>query len=145
MSKIETPVSDTLTEKGIWIKFGLIPLYIKPLNFSQVTEIAELISKYNNKDYGNSDGKTFMSIALDNIAKEGNAEIIHKICKISVFRSAWKRKVFGFIVSRNLTSEVYKKIFSCVISAYDLSFFLTSLVFMKGVKMKTKSLHTEEE
>ena len=38
-------VTDTITEKGIWVKFGIIPIYVRPLTFAQVTEISELLRR----------------------------------------------------------------------------------------------------
>jgi hypothetical protein len=138
---MNTRVADTITEKGIWVRFGIIPIYVSPLTFAQVTEISELLTEY--KDDNSDDGETVMAVAMRNLAQSGNADIVEKIIVSAVFRRRWQRFMFGWLVRNNLTSKVYKDIFTNIISTYDLGFFLTTFLFMRGSKMKTKENENE--
>lgn len=131
----ETKVKDAITEEPIKIKVGRLNFDCKPLNLPQVIEIAELI-KNNVKIEENTLDSNMISFALNNPT---NAKAMQEACLIAIFRSKFKRRIFGSYVRKNLHSEEYKAIFKHITEAFDYGFFLGSLIFLKNTTMKKKT------
>lgn len=130
----ETKVADALAERGTWIKVGAIRIYAKPLTMLQVQEIGELVSKIKCDLNQQSD------MSISNFAFDAHEDVgtMSEVFVIALFRRKIFRRLFGSYVKRHLTSESYKTIFTHINSAFDYSFFLTSLIFLKGTTQKKK-------
>lgn len=133
-------VKDTLLEKGFKMRFGILPIMVKPLTLAQVQEIGVLAGGLGTND----DELKEMQFAdgLSDLAKYG--DLINEICLIILFRSQSKRGLLGNFIKKRLTSDHYKKLMGWLYQTFDFGFFLTSLVFMRGIKTKTKDGKKEE-
>jgi hypothetical protein len=133
-------VKDTLLEKGFKMRFGIFPISVKPLTLAQVQEIGALAGGLGTND----DELKEMQFAdgLSDLAKYG--DLINDICLIILFRSQSKRGLLGGFIKKRLTSDHYKKLMGWLYQTFDFGFFLTSLVFMRGIKTKTKDGKKEE-
>lgn len=133
-------VKDTLLEKGFKMRFGILPIRVKPLTLAQVQEIGALAGGLGTND----DELKEMQFAdgLSDLAKYG--DLINDICLIILFRSQRKRGLLGNFIKKRLTSDHYKKLIGWLYQTFDFGFFLTSLVFMRGIKTKTKDGRKEE-
>lgn len=133
-------VKDTLLEKGFKMRFGILPIMVKPLTLAQVQEIGALAGGLGTND----DELKEMQFAdgLADLAKYG--DLINDICLIILFRSQSKRGILGNFIKKRLTSDHYKKLMGWLYQTFDFGFFLTSLVFMRGIKTKTKDGKKEE-
>lgn len=133
-------VKDTLLEKGFKMRFGILPIRVKPLTLAQVQEIGALAGGLGTND----DELKEMQFAdgLSDLARYG--DLINDICLIILFRSQRKRGLLGNFIKKRLTSGHYKKLMGWLYQTFDFGFFLTSLVFMRGIKTKTKDGRKEE-
>lgn len=133
-------VKDTLLENGFKMRFGILPIRVKPLTLAQVQEIGVLAGGLGTND----DELKEMQFAdgLSDLAKYG--DLINDICLIILFRSQSKRGILGNFIKKRLTSDHYKKLMGWLYQTFDFGFFLTSLVFMRGIKTKTKDGKKEE-
>lgn len=133
-------VKDTLLEKGFKMRFGILKINVMPLTLAQVQEIGALAGGLG----ANDEELEAMQFAdgLSDLAKYG--DLINDICLIVLFRSQSKRGLLGNFIKKRLTSEHYKKLIGWLYQTFDFGFFLTSLVFMRGIKTKTKEGGKEE-
>lgn len=133
-------VKDTLLEKGFKMRFGILQINVKPLTLAQVQEIGALAGGLGT----NGDELKEMQFAegLSDLAKYG--DLINDICLVVLFRSQSKRGLLGNFIKKRLTSDHYKKLIGWLYQTFDFGFFLTSLVFMRGIKTKTKEGGKEE-
>lgn len=130
----ETKVKDTITEEPKRIKIGKFYFNCNPLNLSQVVEIAELIKNNVKLDDKELDS-TMISLSLNH---PEYAETMKEVCLIAIFRTKFKRCVFGRYIKKNLCSEEYKAIFTHITEAFDYCFFLGSLIFLKNTTTKKR-------
>lgn len=133
-------VRDTLLENGFKMRVGVLPIMVKPLTLAQVQEIGALSGGLGAewdelKEMRFADG-------LSNLAENG--DLISEICLVILFRSQRKRWLFGNYIRKRLTSEHYKELMGWLYRTFDFGFFLTSLVFMRGIRTKTKDGESAE-
>lgn len=133
-------VKDTLLERGFNMRFGILPIRVKPLTLAQVQEIGALAGGLGTNDEELKEMQ--FADGLSDLAKYG--DLINDICLIILFRSQRERGLLGKFIKKRLTSDHYKKLMGWLYQTFDFGFFLTSLVFMRGIKTKTKDGKKEE-
>lgn len=133
MEKNSTKTTETLSEKSVWLLIGLLPIRVKPLNLRQITEVGELALMI---DDVMLDTEQLLSTFLFSRGKE--LPIIEEISLKVLFRERWKRFLFGRYIKKRLTTKQLKKVISILEMSVDYRFFLNSLIFLRGMKMKTK-------
>ena len=133
MEKNSTKTTETLSEKSVWLLIGLLPIRVKPLNLRQITEVGELALMIEDVKL---DMEQLLSTFLFSRGKE--LPIIEEISLKVLFRERWKRFLFGGYIKKRLTTKQLKKVISILEMSVDYRFFLNSLIFLRGMKMKTK-------
>lgn len=128
----EKKTSDVLTEKGVWIKFGLLPLHIKPLNLSQIWEIGEIVSKCEVVELSGKFNAIEKMLAYHDELKN-----LQEIVIKAVFRGSVARFLLGRYIKSKTTMNVYKQIIAFCAQSFDAQFFFQSMTFLRGAKEVT--------
>lgn len=136
----ERKVGDAVIEKPLILKLGAIPVKVKPLTLAQIIEIGDIAADMVDVDI--TDTATFAE-ALKMGHLQGDK--VFSICEVVAFRSRWRRRLLGWLLRRRMTSKVYQQLISWLYSTFDFGFFLTSLVFMRGIRTKTKDENENAE
>lgn len=132
--KKDTKTADTMIEKPYRMRVGMFLFKVRPLNMSQVIEIGELASYMKEFDVKEEANGTVVSYAYKNTE---DVEIIQDIAIIAMFRSKWKRRLFGGYVRKRLTTRILKQCFTAIYDTFDYAFFFTSSIFLRGVAEMT--------
>lgn len=150
MRENKTKTTDALGEKAQRIKIGRLTFKVKPLTLLQVKEIGEELEGVDLSDF--DENKTINSNDSEDVANvkrammvqsyvfskhEGIESMTNALIK-SLFRSDFKRKLFGWYIRKNLTMENYGRIYANLHANFDFAFFLQSLIFLKGATMTEK-------
>lgn len=135
----QTKTADTLMERGYFMRVGLLPIYVKPLTLGQVIEIGELSSYLEEYD---------MDEEPSNMAKFAfrhsmDVETLQEIALVAVFRSKFKRKIFGWYIRKRLNTRILKDCLKAVFNTFDYAFFFSSTIFLKEMKRKKKAKKNE--
>ena len=132
-------VADTISEKSALVWFGIFPILIRPLTLAQIYDIGAVVERMGVIDI---DGEFNPVVKMLQQYKE--IKECTDIVKICCFRKRWKRKVFGRIITSNLTMMRYKQVIEVAALSFGAAFFLTSFTFLKGTKEVTKRTNTDE-
>lgn len=130
----KTRTTDTLGERGKWIKIGILPVYARPLTLLQVQEIGEEMNTIDTEGFEAYQTSSGYILHHPEQAKAINNAIIK-----SLFRKPWKRFLFGRYVLNHLNSEVFKEVFANLQASFDYDFFLAGLIFLQGTKTKKEN------
>lgn len=124
--------SATIKEKGTWIRFGLLPFYIRPMTLGQIWEIGELVEKC---DVIELEGRFN---AIEEILKHSkDLRLLQKVVVKAVFRSGLLRFLLGWYIKRKTTMGVYGKVISYCAESFNAPFFFQSMTFLRGSKQAT--------
>ena len=133
-SEEKREVADTLSEKGIWIRIGFLPLRLRPITLAQIYEMGAIANDIN------ADGleeKKKIKILAETIAHYNDARIMSKVFVICLFRSLLMRFLFGWYIRHNLTMREYEKLITFESTSFNINFFLTSIIFLKKTTTMT--------
>lgn len=140
--KEENKVTDTLAERGRWMRIGILPIHLRPLTLLQVQEISEQLSEIDEvqrqleeKDYQMASCYFFKN--PNSVKRMINAIVC------SMFRGKVARLLFGGYVRRRLTSDNFKPAFANINAAFDYNFFLVSLIFLQGTTRKMEKTENQ--
>jgi hypothetical protein len=128
--------TDTISERGKFIRIGILPIYARPLTLLQVEEIGEVVE-------GMSEIKDTDPVITSEVFKrvEG-AKALGEVLVISLFRSRIMRLLLGGYVKKRLDSDTIKKCVAHMKDTFDFAFFFTATVFLRGMK-RTKEERDE--
>lgn len=124
--------ANALCEKGVWIRFGLIPFRLKPLTLAQIWEIGENVQECKQLDI---EGK-FNAIEKM-LSAHQDVKTLQKIVVKAVFRSSIARFLFGWYISKHTTMNRYKQVISFCAQSFNAPFFFQSMTFLRGAKQVT--------
>lgn len=141
MMEKDLSATDTLNERGKWIRIGWLVMYARPLVLSQVIEIGEMASYM--QEYDTDEEK--QNIADFTFRNSYDVETLQEVAIIALFRSKMMRKMFGWYVRKRMNTKTLKKCFSIIYDTFDYAFFFKSSIFLSGIKMKKKETENREE
>jgi hypothetical protein len=128
-------VSDTVTERGVWVRIGVLPFYIKPMTLAQLYTIGATIQHISVPDWGEDEK---INVVAEMLNRYRDAHLCSRFAVQMIFRSPIMRIVFGAYIRHNLTIDKYAQIIRFGTQSIDPAFFLTNITFLKGVKAVTK-------
>lgn len=128
----EKKTSEVITEKGIWVMFGCIPVRIKPLTLSQIWEIGEIVSKCEIVELNGKFNAIEKMLSYHDELKR-----LQEIVIKAVFRGSVARFLFGRYIKGKTTMNVYKQVIAFCAQSFDAPFFFQSMNFLRGSKEVT--------
>ena len=128
-------IAETLTERSVWMRIGLLLIRLRPLTFGQIFEMGEFV---NDMDGNDIDTKALLNATAAMLKKHGNAPLMQEIFLISAFRRRWKRRLFRRYIFKRLTVRHFQKAMEIITNAYTTNFFLTSIIFLSQTKPMTE-------
>lgn len=129
---LATKVDETLSERPIFVRIGLLWYMARPLTLAQMWEIGAAVETMDDVEL--SEGAYTLPLIL---SRHGDFRLCERVALIMLFRSRWKRWLWGWYVRRHLTSAVYKRVVEYAFRSFSAGFFLTALTFLKGIKTMT--------
>lgn len=121
-----------MTEKGTWVRFGLIPFYIRPLTLAQIWEIGELIQKCKAVELQGS----FNPIEKM-LESHKDLHFLQKVVEKAIFRGSVARFLLGWYIRKRTTMKRYKQVITFCAQSFDAPFFFQSLISLKGARQMT--------
>lgn len=138
---VQKKVANTISERPIIIWFGCLPFIVRPLTFTQLFEIGAISKDMPEVDQNKVDGRTNVSATL---LYYEEARRMSDIAVMTIFRSVWGRTLFGKFIKKRLTVRKYKKLQDYMAQTMDATFFLSTIIFLKGLNETTKPTNTPE-
>lgn len=138
---VQKKAADTVNERPILIWFGLIPFVVSPLTFGQIEDIGAIAVDMPEIDIEKIDGMNAVAAALSFSGESGKMK---DIAVVVMFRSMKMRKLFGSFIKKRLTVSRFKKLQNYMAEKMDATFFLTTIIFLKGINQMTKTTNTPE-
>ena len=138
---VQKRVADTIAERPIFLWFGMIPFMVRPLTFTQLFDIGSISKDMKEVDQSKLNGRTSLSATL---VYYEEADRMSDIAVMTIFRTTWKRKLFGKFIKKRLTVRKYKKLQDYMAQTMDATFFLSTIIFLKGLNETTKPTNTPE-
>ena len=130
--------TETISERGIWVRFGLLPVYVKPMVLAQIWAIGETLQKCKELDI---EGR-FNAISKM-LSMHEDIRIIQKVVVLAVFRSSIARFLLGWYIRKHTTMERYKRVVEFCAASFNAAFFFASMSFLRGAK-RTTMTHTQQ-
>lgn len=130
MTKIST--EETFSEKGIWIRFGLLPVHLKPLTLAQIWEIGELVNTCEQLDIQG----TFNGIEKM-LSMHKDIRVLQKVVIKAIFRSSIARFLFGWYIAKKTTMTRYNEVITFCAQSFNAPFFFQSMTFLRGSAKQT--------
>ena len=133
---------EAMAERPIIVFFGCIPFIVRPITITQIWEIGDVV-----KDMSQIEKEKIENIMGDIAAiLSYSHEGVHmaEITVLFMFRSVLMRKLFGSFVKKRLTVKKHKKIQNFMVRSMDPAFFLSTIIFLRGISELTKPTNTPE-
>lgn len=130
-----------MSERPIFIWFGFIPFLVRPLTFTQIYDLGSISKDMPEIEQQRVDGRTNVSATL---LYYEEASRMSEIAVMAIFRSVWMRKLFRKFIKKRLTVRKYKKLQDYMAQTMDATFFLSTIIFLKGLNETTKPTNTPE-
>lgn len=133
---------EAFAERPIIVFFGCIPFIVRPITLTQIWEIGNVV-----KDMAQIEREKIEKIMSDVAAvlSYSNEGVnIGNIIVLFMFRSSWMRWLFGSYVKKRLTVKRHKKIQNFMARTMDPAFFLSTIIFLRGIAELTKPTNTAE-
>lgn len=128
--------TNTFSEKGTWIRFGLLPFYVRPMTLKQIWEIGELVNKC---ELIELQGKFN---AIEQLLKHSkDLKKIQKVVKIAVFRSSLWRFLLGWYLTQKTTMGKFQEVITFCAKSFDAPFFFQSMISLRGAKKVAMNTH----
>lgn len=134
-TKDKQQVSEALSEKGIWVKVGLIPIYVKPITISQIYEMGAIANEINADNIRADEKINIMNSVIEHYE---DADRMRKVFIVLAFRSKWKRWLLRRYIYKRLTMKQYMALLNHTAQSFDINFFLTSIIFLRKVVTVTE-------
>lgn len=138
---VQKKAANIINERPILIWFGLIPFVVSPLTYGQIQDIGAIAVDMPEIDIQKIDGVNAVAAAF---TFSGESKKIKDIAVAVMFRSMWKRKLFGSFIKKRLTVSRFKRLQDYMAQTMDATFFLTTIIFLKGISQTTKTTNTPE-
>lgn len=119
--------SATIKEKGTWIRFGLLPVHLKPLTLAQIWEIGELVNTCEQLDIQG----TFNGIEKM-LSMHKDIRVLQKVVIKAIFRSSIARFLFGWYIAKKTTMTRYNEVITFCAQSFNAPFFFQSMTFLRG-------------
>ena len=137
MANIVEKTTKTLGEEPIWVLVGLLPIKVRPITLYQMWEISSVLE----------------NVEIPEINENGNAiteamkykdmyKIVFRVVLSILFRSKWKRSLFGRYLQKRFTMSQYRAVMTFGFESFNAAFFLGSFIFLKGAKETAKETRT---
>ncbi len=134
MSKKENKeVTDTMAERATLMRIGLLPILARPLTLLQIEEMAELARQMDEAD-GDYEGTT----TSYTFSHGKDAGLLNRAIVVSLFRKRIWRALFGGYVMKRMDSWTMERCVKRIRETFDFGFFLTSIIFLKGMRRTEK-------
>lgn len=117
------------SETGVWIRFGWLPFYVRPLTLNQIWEIGEEVGKCEKLDIEG----TFNSIEKM-LAAHRDIRVLQNVVRKAVFRTSAMRFLLGWYIRRHTTMNRYKQVIEFCAQSFNAPFFFQSMTFLNGAK-----------
>lgn len=133
---------EAFAERPIIVCFGCIPFIVRPITLTQIWEIGNVV-----KDMSQIEKEKVENIISDVAAVlsySNEGANIADIVVLFMFRSSWMRWLFGGYVKKRLTVKRHKKIQNFMARTMDPAFFLSTIIFLRGITELTKPTNTVE-
>lgn len=138
---VQRKVANTIAERPIMLWFGCLPFIVRPLTFTQLFDIGSISKDMPEVEQKKVDGRTNVSATL---LYYEEASRMSEIAVLTIFRSGWMRKLFRKYIKKRLTVRKYKKLQDYMAQTMDANFFLSTIIFLKGLNEMTKPTNTPE-
>lgn len=132
-------VAQTLTEQPTIVRIGMFWFLQKPLTMAQIYEIGAIIE--NTEELDDSVKAQPISAIL---ARYKDIKVCTEVVVTMLFRGRFKRWLWRKYILNHLTMATYKQVFEYGAMTFQAAFFLTSFIFLKGIKTTTSKTNTEE-
>lgn len=133
---------EAFAERPIIVFFGCIPFLIKPITLTQIWEIGNVVKDMTPIEKEKVENIISDVAAVLSYSNEGAS--IADIVVLFMFRSTWGRWLFGNFVKKRLTVKKHKKIQNFMARSMDPAFFLSTIIFLRGITELTKPTNTAE-
>lgn len=133
---------EAFAERPIIVFVGCIPFIVRPITLTQIWEIGNIV-----KDMipiEKEKVENIMSDVAAVLSYSNEGENIANIIVLFMFRSSWMRWLFGGYVKKRLTVKKHKKIQNFMARTMDPAFFLSTIIFLRGITELTKPTNTAE-
>lgn len=137
-NKVAKQTSETIIEKPIFIHIGLFYFLVRPITLAQIWELGGVVDDIHNID---PQEKIMPFAKLVEMHKD--IELCAEASLVMIFRSSWKRKLWGWYIKRRIRSEHFVELINYTIQTFRPAFFLTSLISLKGISQMTTSTNTD--
>lgn len=138
---VQKQVAKTMSERPIVLWFGFIPFLVRPITFTQIYDLGSVSKDMPEIEQQKIDGRTNVSATLMYYEEAGR---MSEIAVMTIFRSLWMRKLFRKYIKKRLTVHKYKKLQDYMAQTMDANFFLSTIIFLKGLNEMTKPTNTPE-
>ncbi len=138
---VQKQVAKTMSERPIVLWFGFIPFLVRPITFTQIYDLGSVSKDMPEIEQQKIDGRTNVSATLMYYEE---APRMADIAVMTIFRSDWGKKLFGKFIKKRLTVRKYKKLQDYMAQTMDANFFLSTIIFLKGLNEMTKPTNTPE-
>jgi hypothetical protein len=133
-------IANTISERGVFVRVGKIPFYVRPLTLAQIYRIGAIIENLQCLTI-KEDEEIHPVVEIFNKYKD--MKLCQRFICEMMFRRTLTRKLFSWYVRRNLTMRKYEEILKISSASLNSAFFLSSLTFLKGVNEVTKPTLTQ--
>lgn len=119
--------ADTLLERSVWVRIGLLPIRLRPLTLGQIYEMGQFTCEMNDEGI---DPKKRIVASAEMLSRYDNAPLMQEVFMVCAFRTPWIRRVFRRYILRRLTVGKFQKAIEVITNSYTANFFLTSIIFL---------------
>lgn len=133
---------EAFAERPIIVFFGCIPFLVRPITLTQIWEIGNIVKDMTPIEKEKVENIISDVAAVLSYSNEGAS--IADIVVLFMFRSTWGRWLFGNFVKKRLTVKKHKKIQNFMARSMDPAFFLSTIIFLRGITELTKPTNTAE-
>ena len=138
---VQKRVADTIGERPTIIRFSLLPFFVYPITYNQIWDIGEITKDLPEITQDKVKGLLDVSATL---LFHGESKKMAEIAVLTMFRSSWMRWLFGGYIKKRLTVRRYKKLQDYMAKTMDATFFLHTIIFLKGLNEITRTTNTPE-
>ena len=138
---VQKRVSDTIGERPTIIRFGLLPFFVYPITYNQIWDIGEITKDL--PEITQDKVKDLLDVSAT-LLFHGESKKMAEIAVLTMFRSSWMRWLFGGYIKKRLTVRRYKKLQDYMAKTMDATFFLHTIIFLKGLNEITRTTNTPE-
>lgn len=125
----------------MFIWFGMLPFIVKPLTLVQIWDIGAISKDMPEVEQEKIDKLNAVSATL---LYSGEAKKMADIAVLTMLRSVLMRWLFGSYIKKRLTIRKYKRLQDYMANTMDASFFLSTIIFLKGLNETTKTTNIAE-